>query len=525
MTRVTKAFGGLVLALLSLSTEAARGKRSIRTTAVNKVDESAVRVTHDAVDSSQKANSLPPLHRASLATIPVRMYSSDCWQKRPISGRHPAVLAQLDSSEYANDYWGPGAGMDPNSIQPFQTVVKDGWFPIDCGKDYLYNVGDAFGDNRHDYAVGESENVSIVHYENHVDVSMREPMTHEVCFKFCRTIPEMLTFGITNGRNCYCSPFYKPMADDHTICDLPCDGNPTEMCGGKSKSTVFEMHSCADTKAELNETGAKATEILPTLDKDLADVSELYTDLMTAAEEHESALGQVGDPSAVKIMHSAKITAGELEDEVVKGRETEKKLKAAVAGAAEILGDGIDGMEMLKAEALRDDLVELLADAEDSIEHLDSMVLDIHPKNDNATGAAKQYYDIMYFADESKKDFANTCTGIVAAHPKTKVTEDECAATCDHLIHTCAGYQYYHPVAKGHPNLCFLFTKFTEVKTYPTCAGHEFYCKVKLAKYEGINITPKTGCKKCLEVLASSDTCPAFREVKEEDAPKPRLRR
>jgi len=51
-------------------------------------------------------------------------------------------------------------------------------------------------------------------------------------------------FGIQNGDGCYCMPYYKVMAADSSNCDVPCEGEPDQICGGKSKSSIFEMHFC-----------------------------------------------------------------------------------------------------------------------------------------------------------------------------------------------------------------------------------------------------------------------------------------
>merc|ERR1719217_571447 len=76
--------------------------------------------------------------RMELETIPMRMYKQDCWKKRPIA------LTALSR----HVYWkvlNPGAGMEPEAIEPFTKVLKDGFYEVDCIKDYMYAHGDAFG--------------------------------------------------------------------------------------------------------------------------------------------------------------------------------------------------------------------------------------------------------------------------------------------------------------------------------------------------------------------------------------------
>merc|ERR1719379_3166515 len=143
----------------------------------------------------------------------------------------------------------PGAGID--KFTPFETVLKDGFLQTDCIKDYMYYRGDKFGDNKYDYKLGPVSNVSIVHYDAFVAKEDRETMTQKVCFEFCRTVPDMLFFGITNGRDCYCEPYYKPMESDSSECDAVCEGDTTLMCGGKKKSSIFGMHFCDSTGEDL----------------------------------------------------------------------------------------------------------------------------------------------------------------------------------------------------------------------------------------------------------------------------------
>jgi len=143
----------------------------------------------------------------------------------------------------------PGAGIAGiKTFKPFQTILKDGFRQVDCVKDQMYSDGDKFGDNKYDYKA--SSKVSIVHYDAHVAKEDREEMTQKVCFKFCRTVPNMGFFGLTNGRHCYCAPYYKAMASDSSQCDATCPGDSTLMCGGKSKSSIFTMHMCASTKSK-----------------------------------------------------------------------------------------------------------------------------------------------------------------------------------------------------------------------------------------------------------------------------------
>merc|ERR1719168_387554 len=98
--------------------------------------------------------------------------------------------------------------------------------------------------------------------------------------------------------------------------------------------------------------------------------------------------------------------------------------------------------------------------------------------------SSAQYGSIMYFVDKAHAKDPTTCTGKPVAKPITGVSLDECAHACDSQIHDCVGFSYYPGL---EPNLCFLFSKFTEVKHYTKCGGTSplMTCMAKLSKFEG----------------------------------------
>merc|ERR1719172_615808 len=183
----------------------------------------------------------------------------------------------------------PGAGID--KFAPFKTVLKDGYLSVDCRKDYMYYRGDKFGDNKHDYKLGPVSNVSIVHYEAFVAKEDRVEMTPTVCFEFCRTVPNMGFFGIVNGRGCYCTPYFTPMESDSTQCDSVCEGDNTLMCGGKAKSSVFAMHMCASTEADLQEWAGKAGSLKASVDAKVNTAKGLSNEMQNGATRLQKSFG------------------------------------------------------------------------------------------------------------------------------------------------------------------------------------------------------------------------------------------
>jgi len=127
--------------------------------------------------------------------------------------------------------------------EAFATVLKDGFFEVGCYTDKMLTTADKFGDEKDKYK--DLAGVSIVNYADLVDDADKEPMTPTVCFEFCSTIPDMVFFGITAGRTCYCTPYFHPGPGDAGKCDAVCEGDTTLMCGNTGgRSSVFEMHTC-----------------------------------------------------------------------------------------------------------------------------------------------------------------------------------------------------------------------------------------------------------------------------------------
>merc|ERR1719333_623480 len=139
-------------------------------------------------------------------------------------------------------------------MEPYVTVLKDGFFEVGCFFDTLLKSGDKFGNDKDQYKMDYAK-VAIALYDELLLDEDKEPMTPTVCFEFCRTLPDMVFFGISNGQQCYCTPYYQPKPGDESQCNQPCPGDNTLMCGNmKGKSTIYEMHLCNDVAEDLTTT-------------------------------------------------------------------------------------------------------------------------------------------------------------------------------------------------------------------------------------------------------------------------------
>eukprot|EP00747_Dinoflagellata_sp_TGD_P210823 gnl/TRDRNA2_/TRDRNA2_84066_c0_seq1.p1 gnl/TRDRNA2_/TRDRNA2_84066_c0~~gnl/TRDRNA2_/TRDRNA2_84066_c0_seq1.p1 ORF type:complete len:568 (+),score=121.25 gnl/TRDRNA2_/TRDRNA2_84066_c0_seq1:78-1706(+) len=384
-----------------------------------------------------------------LESIPMMTYKQDCWKKRPVS------LAQV-----------PGAGI--NEFEPFELVEKDGYYSVACVKDYMFYFGDKFGDNKHDYKLGSVSNVSIVHYDAHVPKEDRETMTEKVCFRFCRTVPDMLFFGIVNGRDCYCAPYYKPMESDSSSCDVVCPGKPTTTCGGETKSSIFQMHMCNDAEEDLNGAVGRAEEMITELESRIKVGKEMSDAMQKSGAELQKVFGKVGDPGASDLMQSAKVFAGKMAAATRVAGKDKSKIEDLKGGASEIT-DFKKPSELTKSEKLIEDLEDGITEAVMTANTLDDLLV-LGTGGTEKKGAAEQYYPIMYFVDAKEDEHPSTCVGDAVAEPIVGDSMDGCASACDAAESSdgCVGFSYFQ--VGEYPPVCFLMSKFKSVTYYTGCS-------------------------------------------------------
>merc|ERR1719389_1392906 len=138
----------------------------------------------------------------------------------------------------------PGAGMD--SSLGLVKVYKDGYFHLRCMMDKMEQAADYHDELQREHKYNVHTNVSIVRYTDRVDVEKQQAMTPSVCFEFCRTVPDMLHFGLTRGRDCYCTPYFMQGTGDG-VCDAGCEGDSSITCGNTNGMVdIYEMHACND---------------------------------------------------------------------------------------------------------------------------------------------------------------------------------------------------------------------------------------------------------------------------------------
>jgi len=442
------------------------------------------------------------LRGATVESIPMFMYKQDCFKKRPVllaTGAHAKTSVAMF----------PGAGMEPGSIKPFETVLKDGFYHVDCVKDYMYYFGDKFGDHKWDYKLGEVSNVSVVLYDEMVSKQDRDSMSHSVCFSFCRTVPDMTFFGITNGRSCYCMPYMRAMESDSSMCDAVCEGDTSTTCGGKTKSAIFEMHMCQQTEENLHSAAASMEdmgEILAGVHEKLDFTAKT---MQTAGKTIQEEYGQVGDTAASALAQAAKVHAGKLQEAADASATLSEELVS--------LKEEANGVKVSSTASVVDEVEAMTASMQKATTEADlkaqdtaRLLLDATPDMINATvNVTDMYTPVMYFVDKSYLEVPTTCSGVLLNSPMIGTVEG-CAKACEKSFQDCAGFTWF-----PNQHLCFTFSEMRSVMYYTAnvteCPSSEApTCMVKFSKFSGTSLKPDPSgkCAGCLTTATEAARCP-----------------
>merc|ERR1719473_1357084 len=336
-------------------------------------------------------------------------------------------------------------------------------------------------------------------------------MTHAVCYDFCRTIKQMNFFGIQNGRDCYCAPYFKQAPGDSSNCDAPCDGDSGTACGGKAKSSIFSMHWCDDTEEDFKKAKAAAEKLAQGLGKKAQLFMAVGGALQDGAEKSQVAFGKVGDTFAAGVCQFGKEAAGKM----VHGGEDAMKALDALSSLPSF------GSDLRQAEKDTVKILEVTEAGEKAMANLNSMDKWLwfgNPADDNG----KLYYPGMYFVDKKYENVPQTCGGEVASGEGMIGSYEECATGCNNQgSNNCVGFQFFPgPATKG---ACQYLRTVTSITYYTGCDKSsaclqaktelhpikDYICALKFSEFNGLDLTPdKSGKNKMsLKELKKADRC------------------
>lgn len=313
------------------------------------------------------------------------------------------------------------------------------------------------------------------------------------------------------------------------MCDEVCEGQPTTMCGGKSKSSLFAMHTCANTAKDLSDSSGKMEGVATDMMALFKDVDAVATDMQTAGAALQGSFGKVGDPAASNLMQSAKVFAGELTHVCESATALNTDMDALKASGSSMSGSDFSDFKNAKeAETLTDKIEEVTTAGTEKSEELEDLKAEASPET--VANASKSYYSVMYFVDKEFDAVPSTCDGDVSAKPLVG-TVDTCASACDAQVGVCVGYSFFESADVSAGGLCFLFSKVKTAQYYTGCtaasaaptflqqnmemtpttpaATGKTQCMVKFANYEGTTLKPDPSgkCKLCLKEASEAKRC------------------
>lgn len=409
-----------------------------------------------------------------------------------------------------------GAVLDAKGdyIEPFVTVLKDGFFEVGCFTDQMLEFADKYGKEKDKYgSFAKAARVSIVHYNEIVLEEKRQPMTQIVCFEFCRTLPDMVFFGINNGNGCYCMPYYKPGPSDNTQCDVPCPGDSTEMCGNRRKSSVFEMHLCAETGARLMESMTEAKQALDFYFEEAVMSNVIGSQMVRSGIALEKMGGDSGAMEASQNGKSAQIKAKKLSQAYQPTYDAYTELLAAYKDAHGLLGSSFSSsadanLAEYAMRQMRKTVTPVLGGAAEmhttiklAYPVIDTQTFGDDPdandpvavKLSQGKDASYDFRPASYAWDKSFVSPQSSCTGPAIGAPIVGLGIKDCARVCEATVHpeVCRAFAFYQIVesepfeGKGLSDLCFLFSDIKRLKTF-ACTEDDLLLQGNASSAQGL---------------------------------------
>lgn len=352
------------------------------------------------------------------------------------------------------------SGCRGDAGEGYERGIADGYLYVGCLRDALHASANA-----------------TVTYEKALDREQRVPITPRVCFDFCRTMPGMQFFLLTQGRSCYCAPYYK-RAPGEGVCTLGCEGNPHLTCGGKEMMDIYAMHACHDASEKLTEAIDTAGDVRTQTETD----AQLAATLAEAMEVTADALYPIavnsGAADTTSYCQEAKEFSGELKHAGEAATAAAELLGTRAAAAGQITGDFASREVKYDAELAIRELRALGKEAKDGADALRPLLTAASRGADALDESAARLFIPVATAYELWSDSAaprgeTVCAGELVADPIIGVTKTECAEACEDMRirgEECVAFQYYKleealPAAQ-YPSLCVLLGSVDLARTF-----------------------------------------------------------
>lgn len=254
------------------------------------------------------------------------------------------------------------------------------------------------------------------------------------------------------------------------------------MCGNQKKSTIWEMHLCADTAQDLEEAMTAAKEALDFFFEQAVLTVDLGKKLTAAGAGLEKTGGLAGSPTAADMGMKAKQSTKPLTQGYQVGYKTYNKLLAAYK-----IGEGLktedftDAKKTTEAEHATAKMKELTGPllgegqslysaAKLAYPGLASLLGDEPANGDGAAVALSQdmpfdYRVASYAFDPSFPAGLSACKGEIIGSPIFGLDVTDCGKVCSGTSYPtkCIGFSHYQ-VDDGA--LCFMLADVSELMTF-----------------------------------------------------------
>merc|ERR1719262_1118600 len=336
-----------------------------------------------------------------------------------------------------------------------------------------------------------SADVAVALYDELILDENKESMTPTVCFEFCRSLPDMVYFGIANGGQCYCSPFYYPKPGDASKCDSPCPGDNTLVCGNmKGKSSMFEMHLCDNIAEDLSTAMGAAKDAMDYYMETALFAQELGEKMTASGQALQTVAGLSGAPGAADNGQKAMGASKSLTQGFLGEREAyETCLKAYKLGkdhegafmtvssnaiAAEHATKDMKktvGAVVSGASATHDEIIKAYPPTDqvvfgDEPDGGDAAAMKLKPLIDGEEQKLPDFRVASYAFDTTYEPAHSSCSGVTTGLPMMGLGKDGCALACEATVYpdVCVGFAFY--TLTGADDLCFMHMDIETVQTF-----------------------------------------------------------
>lgn len=283
------------------------------------------------------------------------------------------------------------------------------------------------------------------------------------------------------------------------------------MCGGKTSSDIFEMHTCDDARSNLEDIITKVEDIIFLHLQDLVDhVKDIADEGLYDATEIRGVFGAAGGPEVSAYMQNAIEYSNVLHEASRKAQKLIDSMEDPYDAAKSMLDADLHDFDNIKvAENAIKDMKKGVKSADKHNYDMREIMKEAHPislmgeEDFNSTEAATQYYPIMYFVEKSFESqyvlegnamfqHPTTCTGNLLRIIFGAVADD-CAHVCDGMPGRCSAFQYL----AFNDGMCILFESVKTVQQWVGChqdepAPFNVQCMGKLSRLEGVGgIAPR----------------------------------